>query len=65
SWARDPLFGGAYAEIRAGGCRAAATGSARPHGRVHFAGEHSEFLELGMEAALASGERAAGEILRR
>lgn len=62
-WGGDPLFGGAYAEIRAGGCFAVAEAAAMPHGLVHFAGEHTEFLHLGMEAALASGERAAKEVL--
>jgi monoamine oxidase len=30
---------------------------------VHFAGEHTEFREMGMEAAVASGQRAAVEML--
>lgn len=62
-WGADPLFGGAYAEIRAGGCAQVARWAARAHGRVHFAGEHTCFSELGLEAALASGERAARELL--
>lgn len=37
----------------------------RPHGRVHFAGEHTRRLEVGMESAMESGERAALEILQR
>jgi monoamine oxidase len=36
---------------------------AQPFGRLHFAGEHTRTLEIGMEAALESGERAALEIL--
>ena len=32
-------------------------------GRVHFAGEHTRRSEQGMEAAMASGERVAMEIL--
>ena len=37
----------------------------KPHGRVHFAGEHTRRLEIGMESAMASGERAAIEVLMR
>ena len=38
---------------------------AEPHGRVHFAGEHLRESELGMEAAMATGERAAIAIISR
>ncbi len=65
SWSRDAFAGGAYAEIAAGGCAATAKWAARPHGRVHFAGEHCDFQHLGMEAALASAEHAAAKILSR
>ncbi|MFN2287317.1 MAG: flavin monoamine oxidase family protein [Chromatocurvus sp.] len=37
----------------------------KPHGRIHFAGEHLRQVELGMEAAMASGERAAIDIAAR
>ncbi len=36
---------------------------ARPHGRIHFAGEHTSLSLLGMEGAMESGERAALEVL--
>lgn len=36
----------------------------KPHGRIHFAGEHTRRLEVGMEGAMESGERAAIEILQ-
>ena len=36
-----------------------------PHGRVHFAGEHLRRFELGMEAAMETGERAALAIAER
>ncbi len=36
-----------------------------PHGRVHFAGEHTAQLASGMEGAMESGQRAALEILSR
>ena len=35
----------------------------KPHHRMHFAGEHTRRLEIGMESAMESGERAAFEIL--
>lgn len=38
--------------------------TAAPHGRIHFAGEHTSATMLGMEGALESGERAAVEILQ-
>lgn len=38
---------------------------AAPHGRLHFAGEHTSVTMLGMEGAMESGERAAFEILQR
>ncbi|MDX2144769.1 MAG: FAD-dependent oxidoreductase [Rhodospirillaceae bacterium] len=37
----------------------------KPHGRLHFAGEHTRRLDVGMESAMESGERAALEIIER
>jgi monoamine oxidase len=37
----------------------------KPHGRIHFAGEHTRRLDVGMEAAMESGERAAVEVVER
>ena len=37
----------------------------KPHYRLHFAGEHTRRMEIGMESAMESGERAAFEILER
>ncbi len=34
----------------------------RPHGRIHFAGEHTSILRSSMEGALRSGIRAAHEV---
>lgn len=34
-----------------------------PHHRMHIAGEHTRRLEVGMESAMESGERAAYEVL--
>jgi monoamine oxidase len=36
----------------------------RPHGRIHFAGEHTSILRATMEGALRSGIRAAAEVVR-
>ncbi|MCL4721166.1 MAG: FAD-dependent oxidoreductase [Gammaproteobacteria bacterium] len=38
---------------------------ALPHGRIHFAGEHTSATLMGMEGAMESGERAALEVLAR
>jgi monoamine oxidase len=35
----------------------------KPHQQLYFAGEHTRRLEVGMEAAMESGERAALEVL--
>lgn len=35
----------------------------KPHGRIHFAGEHTAIMERGMEGAFESGERAALDII--
>ncbi|KIQ96169.1 NAD(P)/FAD-dependent oxidoreductase [Lysobacter sp. A03] len=62
SWGRDPYTMGAFAEIAPGRCADTAQWTAHPLGRVHFAGEHTSFDQPGIEAALASGLRAAVEI---
>ncbi len=36
---------------------------AAPHGRIHFAGEHTARIARGMEGAMESGERAALEAI--
>jgi monoamine oxidase len=36
----------------------------KPLGSIHFAGEHLRQLEVGMEAAMESGERAALSVLQ-
>jgi monoamine oxidase len=38
---------------------------AKPHERLHFAGEHTAVLQQGMEDTMKSGERAAFEIFDR
>jgi len=63
-WGADPYADGAFAEIAAGGVIAATRAEALSFDRIEFAGEHTVFDEPGMEAALASGERAADRLLR-
>ncbi len=63
SWQRDPYAGGTWASWGPGQISRFASDMARPHGRIHFAGEHTARLQRGMEGALESGERAALEIL--
>ena len=62
-WSNNPYAGGAYAYWKPGQITAFAETIARPHGRLHFAGEHTAQLNRGMEGAMESGERAAVEIL--
>ena len=54
---------GAYAHYAPGQMATHAASIHAPVGRIHFAGEHTELVAPGMEGALTSGKRAAGEIL--
>lgn len=64
SWAQDPTIGGCSYSLRPGvGYQWAAT-MALPFGRLHFAGEHTRRLEVGMEAAMESGDRVVLEVLQ-
>ena len=64
SWALDPLVRGcSHAFLPWRGADWAGN-MIRPHHELHFAGEHARRLEVGMEAAVESGERAALEILQ-
>ena len=62
NWGRDPYSMGAFAEIAPGRCASTAEWTAKPLGRIHFAGEHTSFDQPGLEAAMASGIRAAVEV---
>ena len=64
SWDRDPWTLG-HLPYRAPG-QVAKFGDVlgKPHGRVHFAGDHTATLMTGMEGAMESGERAALEALQ-
>lgn len=63
SWGRDPFSDGDWAVWAPGQVSAFATSVGKPHGRVHFCGEHTAVSNRGMEGAMESGERAAFEIL--
>ena len=62
-WANNPYAGGAYAYWKPGQITKFADKFAKPHGRIHFAGEHTAELSRGMEGAMESGERAAMELM--
>jgi monoamine oxidase len=64
-WHDQPSAGGAWANWAPGQIGAFAAALAQPHGRIHFAGEHTGTGFRGIEAAIASGERAADEVLAR
>lgn len=63
SWEREPFIAGCRHGYRPGEVTQFATEMSRPHQRLHFAGEHTRRLDVGMESAMESGERAALEIL--
>ncbi|HSN73338.1 MAG TPA: FAD-dependent oxidoreductase, partial [Steroidobacteraceae bacterium] len=59
SWQKNPFNRGAYFHWGPGQVGRWADTFSRPHGRIHFAGEHTAQLMSGMEGAMESGERAA------
>lgn len=63
SWALDPFSGGDWAVFAPGQVSRFAGHLATPHDRIHFCGEHTATDNRGMEGAMASGERAAFEVL--
>lgn len=63
SWRLEPDIRGCRHDFRPGTVRQFVPAMFAPHARMHFAGEHTRRLEIGMESALESGERAALEIL--
>ena len=64
-WGNDPLYGGAYSYVPAGALDAAATVSQPVGDTLFLAGEHTDLTgHWGtVHGALASGERAARQIL--
>lgn len=65
SWSQAPFAGGFRHSFFPGQISRFAQQMIRPHGPIHFAGEHTRRIEIGMESAMESGERAALEILER
>ena len=63
SWEEAPFIHGCRHSYAPGQAARFRHDMIKPHGRVHFAGEHTRRLEVGMESAMESGERAALEIL--
>jgi monoamine oxidase len=65
SWAQQTYIGGVRHSYTPGQVIRFRDTMLLPHERMHFAGEHTRRLEVGMESAMESGERAAIEILQR
>jgi len=65
SWALVPLVRGCSHQYVPGKVQAWSQAMMKPYQRLHFAGEHTRRLEVGMESAMETGERAALEILER
>lgn len=62
-WKAEELIGGEKYVMAPGHVTRFARHMAAPVGPIHWAGEHHKSLEVGIEAALQSGERAAAEIV--
>jgi len=62
SWELQPHQRGCSFQMVPGRAYAWAQNMHKPHHALHFAGEHLRRLEVGMEGAMESGERAAREI---
>lgn len=65
SWELAPHQRGCSFQMVPGRAYAWSQNMAKPHLSLHFAGEHLRRLEVGMEGAMESGERAAREIAER
>ena len=65
SWTQYPWVSGCRHSFRPGEMTRWAQDMIKPHERLHFAGEQTRRLEIGMESAMESGERAVLEILER
>ncbi len=65
NWSNDPFARGTYSYRTPGQIARYGNVVAEPHGRIHFAGEHTALLQQGMEGAMESGERAVFEIFDR
>lgn len=65
SWAKHSASGCCRHVFEAGQVGEWADVMAKPHDRLHLAGEQTRSIENGLEAAAKSGERAAFEIMER
>ena len=65
TWDADRTSLGAYSHFCPGALTRFGPVLARPEGPVHFAGEHTDPWQATMNGALASGVRAADEVLTR
>jgi len=61
-WGADPYSLGGWSWPGPGYISAHLENLQKPHGRIHFAGEHTSILRATMEGALQSGVRAAREV---
>jgi monoamine oxidase len=61
-WGAELLIGGEKYVMGPGAVSRFARYMAVPAGALHWAGEHHKSVDVGIEAALQSGERAAGEV---
>lgn len=62
AWGTDPYSPGHVSWPAPGGVVGALPLLQRPHGRIHFAGEHTSIYRSTMEGALRSGLRTAAEV---
>ena len=65
AWRNERFTGGGYAHFKPGQFLNFWPVLRAPHGRLHFAGEHTEALAGYMESAVRSGHRVAAAIKRR
>ena len=63
AWGEDPYAMGAWAYFRPGQIGQFATAMGRPHGRIHFCGEHLAMTARGLEGALETAESAVSGVL--
>lgn len=65
SWWLDPNNAGDWAIFGPGQVQGLLPSMAKPHGRIHFCGEHTATMNRGMEGAMESAERVAIEVAGR
>ncbi|MBH98834.1 MAG: hypothetical protein CMM56_10355 [Rhodospirillaceae bacterium] len=65
SWGADPFARGGWAYFRPGQVTQLYKAIGKPHGNLHFCGEHLSIANRGMEGAMESGKQAATQILNK